>query len=117
MQSNDDNNVAITLLDKEFLIHCPEEAQAELLRSARLLDQRLREIKTGGRVFGMERIAVMAALNLSHELLQKERELNSLKQAAARLENRINGVLQQSGQSTSERPDNTAETDSHSERN
>ncbi len=94
MKSTDDNNIAIHLLDKEFLIHCPEDAQADLLRSAKQLDQRMREIKTGGRVFGMERIAVMTALNLSHELLQTQRELNSLKQAAARLENRINGALQ-----------------------
>ena len=93
MQSNDDNNVAIHLLEKEFIIHCPEDAQADLLRSARQLDQRMKDIKASGRVIGMERIAVMAALNLSHELLQTQRELNSLKEAANKLEQRINGAL------------------------
>ncbi len=65
----DTNNIDIQLLDKEFLINCPPENQPELLAAAKELDRRMKEIKASGRVFGLERIAVMAALNLSHDLL------------------------------------------------
>lgn len=70
MSNDSDNNVSIQLLDKEFLISCPPENQPELLAAAKELNGRMKEIKTGGRVFGLERIAVMAALNLSHDLLK-----------------------------------------------
>lgn len=97
MRSNtDNNNVSIKLLDKEFLIACPAENQAELIDSAKLLEQRMREIKASGRVFGLERIAVMAALNLSHELLQSQQATSSDQESARQfnqLEQRIQQVL------------------------
>ncbi|MCW8886576.1 MAG: cell division protein ZapA [Motiliproteus sp.] len=93
MQSSDDNTVSIRVLDKEFLINCPEEAQGELLSSAKLLDQRMREIKGGGRVFGLERIAVMAALNLSHDLIQAHRELEELQAKTAQLSAKVDRAL------------------------
>ncbi len=89
----DENNVAIRVLDKEFLISCPEGARAELTASARLLDQRMREIKAGGRVYGLDRIAVMAALNLSHELLQARKELDEMRQRTRELDARISDIL------------------------
>lgn len=74
MRMSNDNNINIRLLDKEFLISCAPENQAELMASAKELDRRMREIKSSGRVFGLERIAVMAALNLSHDLLQLQQQ-------------------------------------------
>lgn len=71
---SDKNNINITLLDKEFLINCPLENQPELIAAAKELDRRMKAIKTGGRVFGLERIAVMAALNLSHDLLDLKKQ-------------------------------------------
>lgn len=61
---------SVTILDKEYQVACPPEQQAELLLSARHLDQQMRAIRATGKVIGLERIAVMAALNISHELLQ-----------------------------------------------
>jgi len=61
---------AVTILDKEYQVACPPEQQAELLLSARHLDEQMRAIRSTGKVIGLERIAVMAALNISHELLQ-----------------------------------------------
>ena len=64
--------VAVNILDKEYLVAGPEEARPELERSARYLDEKMCEIRASGRVFGTERIAVMAALNITHELLSQE---------------------------------------------
>lgn len=66
--------VYVKILDKEYQVACPREERAALQESAELLDERMRMIKRGGSVIGLERIAVMAALNLSHELLQAKRQ-------------------------------------------
>jgi len=67
--SND--TVIVTLLDKEYQVACPEGQQEALRESANYLNQQMRDIRAGGKVIGLERIAVMAALNISNELLQK----------------------------------------------
>ncbi|TQV69696.1 cell division protein ZapA [Exilibacterium tricleocarpae] len=67
--------VYVNILDKEYQVACPPRERDALLQSARELDQRMRAIKTGGSVIGLERIAVMAALNLCHELLALKRDL------------------------------------------
>lgn len=61
---------SVTILEKEYQVACPKDQQAELLLSARHLDEQMRAIRATGKVIGLERIAVMAALNISHELLQ-----------------------------------------------
>ena len=60
----------VRILDKEYQVHSPANAQQALLNSAHLLDERMRDIRSSGRVIGTERIAVMAALNIAYELLQ-----------------------------------------------
>jgi cell division protein ZapA len=69
--SSDIQQETIRLLDKEYTVACPEEERDGLLESARLLDAKMREIRTRGKIVGNERIAVMAALNLIFELLQQ----------------------------------------------
>ena len=64
------NTVTVAILDKEYQVACPEEQQSELVVSAKYLDKQMRAIRESGKVIGIERIAVMAALNISHELLQ-----------------------------------------------
>lgn len=64
------SNVTVTILDKDYQVACPAEQEAELVVSASYLDKQMRSIRENGRVIGLERIAVMAALNISHELLQ-----------------------------------------------
>jgi cell division protein ZapA len=68
--SRSPSTVSVTILGKEYQVACPADQQAELLLSARHLDEQMRSIKSTGKVIGLERIAVMAALNISHELLQ-----------------------------------------------
>ncbi len=64
------NTVTVKILEKEYQVACPEDQEAELTASARYLDKQMRGIRDSGKVIGLERIAVMAALNISFELLQ-----------------------------------------------
>lgn len=66
--------IKVQILGKEYPISCPEEEQHDLLIAARYLDEKMRQIRNTGRVIGTERIAVMAALNIAHELLQAHRQ-------------------------------------------
>ncbi len=59
-------------MDKEYRIACPENEKDNLLASANLLNSKLKEIKQQGSVIGSERIAIMAALNMSHEVLHNK---------------------------------------------
>jgi cell division protein ZapA len=65
--------LSIKILDKEYRIACEFHEQEDLRASARLLDGRMREIRQSGRVIGTDRIAVMAALNIAHDLIQMQR--------------------------------------------
>jgi cell division protein ZapA len=62
--------ISIKILDKEYQVGCPPEERPALMDSAELLNSRMREIRDGGRVVGLERIAVMAALNIANELIR-----------------------------------------------
>ena len=62
--------VNVRILGKDYHVSCQDHEREELLASARLLDERMREVKSSGNVVGTERLAIMAALNVSHELLQ-----------------------------------------------
>lgn len=55
-------------MGKEFQVNSPEDEHQQLLRAANFLDKRMREIRESGKVLGLERIAIMAALNISYEL-------------------------------------------------
>jgi cell division protein ZapA len=64
------NTVTVRILDKDYQVTCPEEQEAQLVTSAKYLDKQMRSIRDSGKVIGLERIAVMAALNIGYELLQ-----------------------------------------------
>jgi len=64
--------ITIHILDKEYLIACDEDERHDLQRSAEYLDKKMREIRDTGKIVGSDRIAVMAALNISHELLSQD---------------------------------------------
>ena len=65
------SSVTITILGKEYQISCPPDEEEALRQSARHLDQQMSQIKARGTTLGFEKIAVMAALNISHELLKQ----------------------------------------------
>lgn len=63
-------HVNIKILEKEYQISCPASERTALLDSAALLNSKMREIRDGGKVIGLDRIAVMAALNMANDLLR-----------------------------------------------
>ncbi|SJM92272.1 cell division protein ZapA [Crenothrix polyspora] len=60
--------ISLTIMSKEYKIACDPDERDTLVRSAQLLDQQMRKMRDTGKINGSDRIAVMAALNLSHEL-------------------------------------------------
>ena len=64
------STTTVSILDKDYQVACPEGEKAALNRAATELDKRMRAIRSSGSIVGLERIAVMAALNLCHELQQ-----------------------------------------------
>jgi cell division protein ZapA len=67
--ANKVNALDVTILDREFRVACPEDEQEKLLEAVAYLDKNMREIRDAGKITSIERIAVMAALNISNELL------------------------------------------------
>lgn len=84
--------VSINILGKEYLISCAEEERQNLLSSAEYLDSKMREIRDSGKVIGTDRIAVMAALNIAHELLNETD--SSGKSSGTDVEKKIKSIQQ-----------------------
>ena len=61
----------VTIFGREYKIACNENERAELVEAVAYLDRKMRDIRDRGKVAGIDRIAVMAALNITHELLRE----------------------------------------------
>ena len=89
--------VSVSILDREFLIGCTPEEKPGLVAAASYLDTKMREIRNNARAAGVERIAVMAALNIAHELIQlrqhSESDNGTLAQHLQMLRAKLDGVL------------------------
>jgi cell division protein ZapA len=72
-----DSPVAVSILDREFLIGCTPEERAGLLAAASYLDGKMREVRGASRTQSIDRIAVLTALNMAHELLQARNDSES----------------------------------------
>jgi len=67
--SGDPKGLQINVMGREFRVACPENEQKGLLEAVDYLNKKMSEIRDRGKVIGLERIAIMAALNIAHELL------------------------------------------------
>ena len=67
--SADPKALQVNVMGREFRVACPENEQKELLEAVDYLNKKMDEIHNNGKVIGIERIAIMAALNIAHELL------------------------------------------------
>ena len=83
----DSNSLDIKIMDKDYRVACPAEQQASLRESAEFLNNRLNEIKNRGSIIGTERIAIMAALNLAHELLGSQESIDQYHDTEMRVQN------------------------------
>ena len=93
----DSARVNVRIMEKEYLVACPHEERSALLDSAELLNTRMREIRDSGKVVGLDRIAVIAALNLANELIKlqtrDQRSEAELGNRVRALRDRIEGEL------------------------
>ena len=94
--------VSIRILDKEYQVACPVSERTDLLDSAEILNSKMREIRDSGRIVGLDRIAVMAALNMANDLMHaraRDQALegdfsNRLKLISERVDNALSGAKQ-----------------------
>ncbi len=66
---NDSRGVDVNIMGREFTVACSDDEREDLIGAVNYLDKKMRAIRDTGKVIGVERIAIMAALNLAHELL------------------------------------------------
>ncbi len=67
---SDIKQLDVSIMGREFRLACPAEEESTLLQAVEMLDEKMHAIRSGGKVVGLEKIAIMAALNIAHELLQ-----------------------------------------------
>jgi len=101
-QASEPARVSVRILEKEFFVACPYEERSALLDSAEYLNARMREVRDSGKVVGLDRIAVMVALNLANELMKlKEREARLESEVGERvrdLRERVEATLEKGNQ-------------------
>jgi cell division protein ZapA len=95
------DGITVSILGKEFRIACADNERDSLLAAATYLDRKLREIQVSGKVIGTERTAIVAALNITHELLEL-RTRGGLSEDATQkvrlMQNKIDAALRWDGQ-------------------
>lgn len=87
------NTLSVKILDVEYTVACPVGKEAELDAAAKTLDQKMRDIRSHAQVYGQDKVAVMAALNLAYELQSLQREQNQIDQQLDLLSDRIEQAL------------------------
>ena len=70
--------ISLSILDREYVVGCGPDERADLLAAAALVDDRLRALRATARTASLDRLAVLVALNLAHELRSRERDLASI---------------------------------------
>jgi cell division protein ZapA len=86
--------VAVNILDREFLVACTAEERPGVLAAAHYLDDKMREMRNAARGAGLDRVAILAALNICHELLaERQRGSADTNQLAEKLQ-AINSKLE-----------------------
>jgi len=85
--------LSVNILDRDYQVSCPSSEQQSLIQSARYLDEKMRDIRSKGSVVGTDRIAVMAALNVSYELLDSSERLKAFDKSGESLINKLDAAL------------------------
>jgi cell division protein ZapA len=88
--------VDVTILGREFTVSCTDEERQGLMDAVSYLDSKMHEIRDSGKVVGVERIAIMTALNLSHELLNTKTgdvDIGDYKRRISVMQNQIDEAM------------------------
>jgi len=99
MTDADENSIEVTLLGRNYRVTCGDGEREALLQAVAYLDGKMNEIKRNGKVAGTERVAVMAALNIAHELLSVKvgggLDLGQVKRRISAIEAKLDAALAQ----------------------
>ncbi|MEE9572844.1 MAG: cell division protein ZapA [Candidatus Neomarinimicrobiota bacterium] len=97
------NNISVSILDKVYQVKCPADNVQELQNAAKYLDQKMREVRDDSNIVGLDRIAIITALNIAYSLLyteQKEnKEIDTMAGRLCNMQARIEELLTQDDQS------------------
>ena len=87
--------VDVNIMGREFTVSCTDEERPGLINAVNFLDKKMRDIRDGGKIIGVERIAIMAALNLAHELLNTKSgsvDIGDIKRRISQMQEQIDDV-------------------------
>lgn len=94
--------VHVTILGKEYQVACPEDEKEALIESSRMVHGKMEKIRASGKVVGLDRIAVMAALNIAHELLilqqDESQDVNKVNEKIHQLKERVEAFISEDRQ-------------------
>lgn len=94
---SESKSLQITIMGRDFRVACPEDEQAGLLEAVDYLNKKMLEIRDGGKVIGLERIAIMAALNIAHEFLSTKVgdgfDMAEIKRRISRMETAVDQAM------------------------
>ena len=88
--------VDVNIMGREFTVSCTDEERPGLINAVNFLDKKMRDIRDGGKIIGVERIAIMAALNLAHELLNTKSgsvDVGDIKRRISQMQEQIDDVF------------------------
>ena len=93
------STVSVTILGKEYQVACPADQVDALTKAARFLDDQMEQIRASGKVVGLDRVAVMAALNITNDYLSGQNALHETKSVVsdriANLSDKVGNALAQ----------------------
>lgn len=87
--------VDVNIMGRDFTVSCTDEERPGLMDAVNFLDKKMRDIRDSGKIVGVERIAIMTALNLSHELLNSKSgnvDVGDLKRRITQMQDQIDKV-------------------------
>jgi cell division protein ZapA len=88
--------IDVIIMGREFTVACADEERAGLLEAVNYLNKKMQDIRDTGKVVGIDRIAIMAALNLSHELLHTKTgdvDIGDYKRRINNMQNQIDEAM------------------------
>lgn len=98
--ASDSATVNVRILERDYQVACPADERDELHAAAEYVDRRMKEVRQRGNVIGTDRVAVMAALNIAHDLLALQESANALERVDNKLEDlteRLESTLSANG--------------------
>lgn len=85
--------VSVNILGQEYKINCPKGHETELSEAADYLNSQMQEIRTNSKIIGTERVAIIAALNITHDMLSSRKYARSNEQQLRELTSQLDSAL------------------------